>query len=85
MPSLVVFDLDATLWTPELYQLRKLPGYKDASDAVLFHHRGHDYDTGHTEGPGPVANKDVKLFDGAKVWTICIAQRKNIGNMVRVK
>lgn len=48
MPSLVVFDLDATLWTPELYQLRKLPGYKDAS------------------GPGPVANKDVKLFDGAK-------------------
>eukprot|EP00536_Pseudo-nitzschia_multiseries_P005562 jgi/Psemu1/190829/e_gw1.105.71.1 len=24
MPSLVVFDLDNTLWTPELYQLRKL-------------------------------------------------------------
>ena len=24
LPSLVVFDLDNTLWTPELYQLRKL-------------------------------------------------------------
>jgi len=24
MPSLIVFDLDNTLWTPELYQLRKL-------------------------------------------------------------
>jgi hypothetical protein len=24
MPKLVVFDLDNTLWTPELYQLRKL-------------------------------------------------------------
>lgn len=31
LPSLVVFDLDHTLWTPELYQLRKLPGYQDAS------------------------------------------------------
>ena len=48
LPSLVVFDLDNTLWTPELYQLRKLPGYNDAS------------------GPGPVADKDVKLFAGAK-------------------
>lgn len=33
LPSLVVFDLDNTLWTPELYQLRKLPGYQDASGA----------------------------------------------------
>jgi magnesium-dependent phosphatase 1 len=24
VPSLIVFDLDNTLWTPELYQLRKL-------------------------------------------------------------
>ena len=48
LPSLVVFDLDHTLWTPELYQLRKLKGYSDAS------------------GPGPVPEKDVRLFDGAK-------------------
>ena len=31
LPSLIVFDLDNTLWTPELYQLRRLPGYADAS------------------------------------------------------
>eukprot|EP00636_Phaeomonas_parva_P001575 CAMPEP_0118873632 /NCGR_PEP_ID=MMETSP1163-20130328/15362_1 /TAXON_ID=124430 /ORGANISM="Phaeomonas parva, Strain CCMP2877" /LENGTH=306 /DNA_ID=CAMNT_0006808923 /DNA_START=46 /DNA_END=963 /DNA_ORIENTATION=+ len=30
LPKLVVFDLDHTLWTPELYQLRKLPNYADA-------------------------------------------------------
>eukprot|EP00956_Cyclotella_meneghiniana_P026797 scaffold58775_cov39-Cyclotella_meneghiniana.AAC.2 len=24
MPSLIVFDLDNTLWTPELYQLRSI-------------------------------------------------------------
>lgn len=28
MPSLIVFDLDNTLWTPELYQLRKLERMK---------------------------------------------------------
>ena len=28
MPSLIVFDLDNTLWTPELYQLRKLQRMK---------------------------------------------------------
>lgn len=44
VPSLIVFDLDNTLWTPELYQLRKLQ-------------RSKQY---------PVANKDVKLFPGAK-------------------
>jgi hypothetical protein len=76
MPSLVVFDLDNTLWTPELYMLRKLAGYKDAS------------------GPGPVANKDVKLFDAAKSallelmtaerWKgthIAVASRTNKGTM----
>ena len=31
LPRLVVFDLDHTLWTPELYTLRHLPGYDDAS------------------------------------------------------
>ena len=31
LPALVVFDLDHTLWTPELYQLRQLAGYQDAS------------------------------------------------------
>lgn len=30
LPKLIVFDLDATLWTPELYTLRSLPGYKEA-------------------------------------------------------
>ena len=33
LPKLVVFDLDNTLWSPELYTLRKLPGYSDASGA----------------------------------------------------
>ncbi len=28
LPSLIVFDLDNTLWTPELYQLRKLQRMK---------------------------------------------------------
>uniref|UniRef100_A0A0G4GFC1 CSD domain-containing protein n=1 Tax=Chromera velia CCMP2878 TaxID=1169474 RepID=A0A0G4GFC1_9ALVE len=31
LPKLIVFDLDNTLWTPELYTLRSLPGYRDAS------------------------------------------------------
>ncbi len=39
LPSLVVLDLDATLWTPELYQLRKLPGYRDASGADVLRAR----------------------------------------------
>jgi len=30
LPELVVFDLDNTLWTPELYTLRKLPNYDSA-------------------------------------------------------
>ena len=31
LPKLVVFDLDHTLWTPELYQLRQVPGYNTAA------------------------------------------------------
>ena len=31
LPKLIVFDLDNTLWTPELYTLRHFPGYADAS------------------------------------------------------
>ena len=31
LPRLVVFDLDNTLWTPELYTLRHFSGYADAS------------------------------------------------------
>ena len=30
LPKLIVFDLDNTLWTPELYTLRHLAGYRDA-------------------------------------------------------
>ena len=30
LPKLVVFDLDNTLWTPELYTLRHLPNYAQA-------------------------------------------------------
>ena len=29
-PKLIVFDLDNTLWTPELYKLRRLPNYASA-------------------------------------------------------
>ena len=31
LPKLVVFDLDHTLWTPELYKLRRLEGYETAA------------------------------------------------------
>ena len=31
LPRMIVFDLDQTLWTPELYKLRRLPGYEDAA------------------------------------------------------
>ena len=31
LPKLLVFDLDHTLWTPELYTLRRLPGYQTAA------------------------------------------------------
>lgn len=31
LPGMIVFDLDNTLWTPELYTLRRLKGYADAS------------------------------------------------------
>lgn len=31
LPRLVVFDLDNTVWTPELYTLRHFKGYADAS------------------------------------------------------
>ena len=31
LPRLIVFDLDNTLWTPELYTLRSFSGYSDAS------------------------------------------------------
>ena len=31
LPRLIVFDLDNTLWTPELYTLRSFSGYADAS------------------------------------------------------
>jgi hypothetical protein len=34
LPKLVVFDLDHTIWTPELYTLRHLSGYaRDAPGA----------------------------------------------------
>ena len=29
-PKLIVFDLDQTIWTPELYKLRRLPNYASA-------------------------------------------------------
>lgn len=48
-PSLIVFDLDNTLWTPELYQLRRKTNKRRVSDSQT-----------------PIADKDVKLFDGAK-------------------
>jgi magnesium-dependent phosphatase 1 len=47
LPRLLVFDLDNTLWTPELYTLRHLPGYARAAP------------------PGPRADEDVWLTDGA--------------------
>jgi magnesium-dependent phosphatase 1 len=47
LPKLVVFDLDHTLWTPELYQLRHIPTYTSVNL------------------PGPVADDDIWLVDGA--------------------
>ena len=44
LPRLIVFDLDGTVWTPELYQLRHIEGYASSAppgpvageDVVLF-------------------------------------------------
>ena len=50
-PSLIVFDLDNTIWTPELYQLRTLQAKQKR----------------HPHNPlVPIANKDVQLFDGVQ-------------------
>ena len=77
-PKLIVFDLDQTLWTPELYKLRRLPNYASAGP------------------PGPIADEDVKLYDGARaaleelatdeVWAdtaLACASRTNKGPWAR--
>ena len=80
LPKLVVFDLDNTLWTPELYTLRHLSNYANAGP------------------PGPVAEHDVWLLDGAVSilyelatcarWRaagtrVAVASRTNKGNWAR--
>eukprot|EP00966_Prymnesium_polylepis_P130105 3008869-Prymnesium_polylepis.1 len=40
MPKLVVFDLDFTLWKPELYQLSSGPPFKASSDGCVVTSRG---------------------------------------------
>jgi magnesium-dependent phosphatase 1 len=69
-PSLIVFDLDNTLWTPELYQLRKLErqGVTPVAgkDVKLF--------------PGAQAILDRKRSDGADAGTkFAVASRTKSG------
>ncbi|KAH8057797.1 hypothetical protein JL722_6336 [Aureococcus anophagefferens] len=60
LPKLLVFDLDHTLWTPELYTLRRLPGYQTAAppgpvadaDVSLF--------------PGAAAVLEAEIYTGGK-------------------
>lgn len=40
MPKMVVFDLDFTLWKPELYQLSSGPPFKTSSDGCVVTCRG---------------------------------------------
>ena len=44
MPKLVVFDLDYTLWHPELYQLSSGPPFKPCSDGCVLTARGERLD-----------------------------------------
>ena len=44
MPALVVFDLDFTLWKPELYQLSSGPPFKVSSDGCVVTSRGERLD-----------------------------------------
>ena len=44
MPRLVVFDLDFTLWQPELYQLSSGPPFKACSDGCVLTTRGERLD-----------------------------------------
>jgi len=44
MPTLVVFDLDFTLWHPELYQLSSGPPFKSSSDGCVLTARGERLD-----------------------------------------
>ena len=44
MPKLVVFDLDFTLWHPELYQLSSGPPFKPCSDGCVLTARGERLD-----------------------------------------
>lgn len=44
MPQLVVFDLDFTLWQPELYQLSSGPPFTQSSDGCVLTARGERLD-----------------------------------------
>jgi magnesium-dependent phosphatase 1 len=60
LPKLIVFDLDNTIWTPELYQLRRRRNSELNSNNSNGKHNS-------TTSPGnpPVAHVDVKLMGGA--------------------
>ena len=44
MPSMVVFDLDFTLWKPELYQLSSGPPFTQSADGCVLTRRGERLD-----------------------------------------
>lgn len=59
-PKLVVFDLDNTLWTPELYQLRRSLGDRQTPVAGKVRNGSHPHSLSHQN-----VLQDVKLFPGA--------------------
>ena len=44
LPAMVVFDLDFTLWKPELYQLQSGPPFKASNDGCVLTRRGERLD-----------------------------------------
>jgi magnesium-dependent phosphatase 1 len=61
LPKVIVFDLDNTLWTPELYQLRRRLQPQGQGRS-----RQQQQQQPKQKQRTPVAGKDVKLFRGAE-------------------
>ena len=68
MPSMVVFDLDFTLWKPELYQLSSGPPFTQSADGCVLTRRGERLDL------FPAARKALSALADAGV-PVAIASR----------
>ena len=70
MPKMVVFDLDFTLWRPELYQLSSGSPFKACSDGAVLTSRGERLDL------FPAARTALRTLADAHV-PVAIASRAN--------